>query len=178
MILDALQMFDSPSAPRDLAQVAGNYASTNILDYGLIDPCVPAEGAGTLSRDMGIGTPLNLFCQVTEVFAGGTSLQVALQGSISDASGDPASWSTWWQSPAYATASLATVGVQLFNMAFPRPPAGIAIPRFVRLLYSIVGTMTAGEVVAGVVLDRPDQFYSSTNNAVLGGYPSGITVAN
>lgn len=176
MILDAFQMFDSPSVPKDLAQAAGTYASTNILDYG-IDGGIPAEGAGTLSRDMGIGTSLQLFCQVGTAFAGGTSLQVTLQGSISDANGDPAAWTSWWSSPAVALASL-VAGAQLFSIDFPRPPAGIAIPRFVRLLYTIVGTMTAGTVVAGVVLTRPDQQYSSTNNSVLGGYPAGVNVAN
>ena len=179
MILDALQMFDSPSAPRDLAQVAGTYASTNILDYGIISG-IPAEGSGTLSRDMGIGDnpALKLLVQVSTVFAGGTSLQVTLQGSISDSVGDPSSWTSWWSSPAYATATLTPVGVRLLDMDFPRPPAGIAVPRFVRLLYTIVGTMTAGQVVAGVVLDRPDQMYQSTGNAVSGGYPAGINVAN
>lgn len=177
MILDALQMFDSPSAPRDLAQVAGTYPSTNILDYG-IEGGIPAEGAGTLGRDMGVGTRLQLFAQISTVFAGGTSLQVTLQGAISDANGDPSTWTSWWSSPAYALANLTPVGQPLFSIDFPRPPAGVAIPRFVRLLYTIVGTMTAGQVVAGVVLNRPDQAYLSTNTGVLGGYPSGITVAN
>jgi hypothetical protein len=39
-------------------------------------------------------------------------------------------------------------------------------------------TITAGQVVAGVVLDRDDQMFQSTNNAILGGYPPGIAVAN
>jgi hypothetical protein len=65
------------------------------------------------------------------------------------------------------------------DMDMPRPPDGIAIPRFLRLTYVIGGaTMTAGQVEALLVLDRMDQYYSSTNNAVMGGYPPGITVAN
>lgn len=178
MILDALQMFDPPSTPRDLAQVAGTYASGNILDYGILAG-IPAEGANTLSRDMGIGDDpaLKLLVQVSTAFAGGTSLQVSFQGSVSDAAGQPAAWTTWLSSPAVALASLVQ-GARLLDIDFPRPPQGIAVPRFVRLLYTIVGTMTAGQVVAGFVLDRSDQMFQSTSNAVLGGYPPGLTVAN
>ena len=65
------------------------------------------------------------------------------------------------------------------NIDFPRPPAGIAIPRFVKLVYTIGGaTVTAGKVDANIVLDRDDQAYTGTNSGVLGGYPAGITVAN
>jgi hypothetical protein len=181
MILDAYQMFDLPSNPRNLAQATGDYASTNILDYGLLSPSVPTPGAGVGSRDMGVGHyELKLLVQIGTAFASGGAgtLAVALQGSIADANGDPAAWTTWWSSPTYALATL-VAGARLLDMDFPRPPAGIAIPRFVRLLYTVGGaTMTAGTVVAGVVLDRFDQPYSSTANATIGGYPAGITVAN
>lgn len=182
MILDAFQMFDLPSAPRDLAQVVGDYASTNILDYGIIAG-IPAEGAGTLSRDMGIGDrpALKLFARVSTAFTSGgaATLVVSFQGSISDAAGAPAAWVTWWVSPAYALATMAIVGNRFLNIDFPRPPAGVAVPRFVRLLYTIGGaTTTAGKVVAGVVLDRDDQMYAGTNSGVLGGYPAGLNVAN
>ena len=33
-------------------------------------------------------------------------------------------------------------------------------------------------VVAGVVLDRDDQMYNSTDNSIMGGYPAGINIAN
>ena len=52
---------------------------------------------------------------------------------------------------------------------------------FFRFLLSyIIGgaTMTAGQVSAFIVLDRPDQAYTGTSNATLSGYPAGITVAN
>ena len=177
MILDAQQMFDLPDAPRDLAQVAGSYASTNILDYGVIDG-IPSEANGGGARDMGIGHyELKIFVQVITAFAGGTSLQVSFQGSIDDGSGGVAAWTTWMSSAAIADASL-TAGNRIWRIDFPRPPAGIAIPRFCRLLYTTLGTHTAGTVVAGVVLDRDDQPFAGTNSGVLGGYPAGITVAN
>jgi len=60
----------------------------------------------------------------------------------------------------------------------PRPPDGIAIPRFLRMSYAVAGaTFTAGTVVSAIVLDRDDQPYLSTNNAILGGYPAGINIA-
>jgi len=181
MILDAFQMFDLPSAPRNLAQVVGTYASTNTLDYGITSG-IPASSAGGGARDMGVGDDpaLKLLVQVTTTFTSGGAgtLAVALQGAVDDGTGAPAAFSTWWSSPAYALASL-NAGSRLLDMDFPRPPDGIAVPRFVRLLYSVAGaTMTAGQIVAGVVLDRPDQMYQGTDNSIIGGYPAGITVAN
>ncbi len=182
MILDAFQMFDTPSAPRDLAQVTGDYASTNTLDYG-ITAGIPTNANGGGARDMGIGDDpaLKLFVQVSTAFTSGGAgtLVVSFQGSIDDGSGGIAAWTTWYSSPAASLANLAIVGQRLLKIDFPRPPAGVAIPRFCRLLYTIGGaTMTAGQVIAGVVLDRDDQAYTGTNSGVLGGYPAGINVAN
>lgn len=179
MILDALLGFDNISAPRDLAQVAGTYASTNTIDWGIAQPSLPALSTTVGARDMGIGDhpALKFVVQVSTAFAGGTSLQVSIQGASDDGTGVPAAFSTWWSSPAYVTASL-DVGSRLLNMDFPRPPDGLAVPRFVRLLYTIVGTMTAGKVVSYLVLDRDDQMYQGTNNAILGAYPAGINIAN
>ena len=178
MNLDAYQFFDLPSAPRDLAQVAGTYASTNVLDYGVLSG-IPASASGGGARDMGVGDnpALKLLVQVSTTFVGGTSLQIAIQGAIDDLTGNPSTFNTCYTSPAIVTANL-NAGSRLFDIDFPRPPDGIAIPRFVRLAYIILGTMTAGKVVAGVVLDRVDQPYSSTDNAILGGYPAGINIAN
>jgi hypothetical protein len=64
-------------------------------------------------------------------------------------------------------------------MDMPRPPAGIAEPRFLQLNYTIVGTASGGGTIkAFIVLDRHDMFYNATNNAILGGYPPGIVIAN
>lgn len=175
MILDAFQTF---SNYQSLAAVAGTYDS-NILDYGILSG-IPSSANGGGARDMGIGDDpaLKLLVQVTTAFAGGTSLQVVLKGAVDDGTGNPAAFSTWWSSPVYVLATLTPAGVRLMDMDFPRPPAGIAVPRYVKLSYVTVGTMSAGIVFAGVVLDRPDQMYNSTNNAVGGGYPAGINVAN
>lgn len=177
MIRDALQSF---SISQNLAQVVGNYDS-NILDYGITSG-IPTSANGGGGRDMGIGDDpaLKLLCQVSTTFTSGGAgtLTVSLQGAIDNGAGAPAAFSTWWTSPVYALASL-NQGSRLFDMDFPRPPDGVAIPRFVKLVYAIgTATMTAGIIDAGVFLDRIDQPYSGTDNSKLGGYPAGINVAN
>lgn len=173
MILDAFAMF---SNAQNLAQVAGTYDS-NILDLHMAGIPVLANLQG--ARDMGIGDDpaLKLLVQVTTAFLGGTSLQAVLKGATDDGTGNPAAFSTWWGSPVYALATM-VAGARLYDMDFPRPPPGIAIPRFVKMSYVTLGTFTAGNITAAVVLDRMDQPYSSTNNAIMGGYPAGLNVAN
>lgn len=178
MILDALLQFDSAA---NLAQVIGTYNSANVIDLGITSG-IPSSANGGGARDIGIGDDpaMKFLVIVTTTFTSGGAgtLAVSLQGAVDNGSGAPAAFSTWWTSPAYALATL-NAGSQLFNMDMPRPPDGIAIPRFLRLSYAIAGaTMTAGTVEALLVLDRIDQPYSSTDNSVLGGYQAGINVAN
>lgn len=178
MILDALQRF---SSAQSLAQVVGTYASSNILDYGILSG-IPSSANGGGARDMGIGDKpaLKLLVQVGTAFvsAGGGTLQVTLQGAVDDGTGSPAAFSTWWASPIYTIAQ-ANAGSRLLNMDFPRPPDGVAIPRFVRLLYGVAtATITAGTIDAFVVIDREDYSYQGTDNSIRGGYPAGINVAN
>jgi hypothetical protein len=178
MILDAFLQFDNAVS---LAIAAGTQASTNVIDLGVTSG-IPTSANGGGARDIGIGDSpaMKLVVQVTTTFtsAGAATLVVALQGAVDNGSGAPAAFSTWWSSPAYALAAL-NAGSRLFDMDMPRPPDGIAIPRYLRLLYTVgAATVTAGNVSAYVVLDRDDQVYQSTDNSILGGYPAGITVAN
>ena len=177
MILDRLAQF---SSNQNLAQIVGTYASTDQLDLHMAGIPVLANLVG--ARDMGIGDDpaLKVLCQVQTAFVsgGGGTLQVFFQGSTDDGTGAAAGYNTWWSSPLYAAATL-VIGARLMDIDFPRPPDGIAVPRFVRLLYTIgAATTTAGQVGAWIVLDRLDQMYQSTQNAVLGGYPPGIVIAN
>lgn len=177
MILDRFLQF---SSAQNLAQVVGTYVSDDIIDLHISGIPVLANLQG--ARDMGIGDrpALKLLVQVITAFTSGGAgtLQVALQGATDNGSGAPATYSTWWLSPAYALATL-NAGSRLYNMDMPRPPDGIAIPRFLRMAYIVAGaTMTAGTVSSFIVIDRDDQMYQSTDNSILGGYPAGITIAN
>lgn len=178
MILDSLLQFDNAVS---LAIAAGTQASTNTIDLGIASG-IPSSANGGGARDIGIGDKpaMKFVVLVTTTFTSGGAgtLSVTLQGAVDNASGAPAAFSSWWASPAYALASL-NAGSQLFNMDMPRPPDGIAVPRFIRLLYTVgAATMTAGNVSSYLVLDRIDQMYQSTDNSIIGGYPAGITVAN
>lgn len=169
------------SADQDLAQVIGTYASTNIIDLLMTNyqaPATLASGAG--ARDMGIGDDpaLKLFVAVHTAFvsAAGGTLQVHFQGAADNGSGSPAAYSTYASSPIYAIAAL-IAGARLFDIDWPRPPAGVGMPRFVRLLYQVAtGTIDTGTIDAYVVLDRQDQIVSTAGYQ--SGYPAGITVSN
>jgi len=167
MILDGLLQFTAATTG-DLP-TTGTQNSTNTIDLGLTNP-----QAGGTTRDIGIGDDpaMKLLVQVLTTFASGTSLQLALAGST-----DNITFTNWWLSPAYAEAVL-VAGTRLYDMDMPRPPGGVAIPRYLRLAYITVGTHTAGAIQGFIVLDRFDQPYSSTTNQTYGGYPAGVNVAN
>lgn len=177
MILDFFLQFTGSVAGGSDSPTTGTQNSTNEIDLHMAGIPVLANGQG--ARDMGIGDKpaLKIVAWVTTTFTGGTSLQIALQGATDNGSGAAAAYSTWWLSPAYAEAAL-VAGAKLYEMDVPRPPQGIAVPRFLRLSYITVGTHGAGALKAWIVLDRPDQMYQGTSNVTLGGYPAGITVAN
>jgi hypothetical protein len=168
-----------------LSLTAGDVPTVTAVSGNILDLHVATGGLPVLSnlqgaRDLGIGDDpaLKLYIQVTVAFAGGTSLQVTLQGATDNGSGAPNAFVVWYSTPVYTTAQL-VLGARLMDMDLPRPPAAVAVPRFLQLNYTIVGTMSGGGTIkAFIVLDRPDQMYQSTGNQVMGGYPAGITIAN
>lgn len=182
MIIDRLLRF---SNGQDLAQVVATYASTDVIDFGIgtsTNPAIPSNANGGGVRDMGIGDDpalkLLVMVQTAFVSAGGGTLQVTLQGAPDDGTGAPGAYVSWWASPIYTIAQL-VAGARLLDMDFPRPPQGVPIPRFVRLLYGVAtATITAGTLFSAIVLDRIDQFYSGSDNSIPGGYRPGIAVAN
>jgi hypothetical protein len=194
MILDNFLQFTNPAVvtaagavlPGDSFATGGITAtgpSTNIIDLHLATGSgIPLLAAGQGARDIGIGDDpaMKLLVEVVTPFTTITSLSVALQGAPDNGSGAPGTFVTWWISPAYALATL-TQGARLMDMDMPRPPDGVSEPRFLQLNYTIVGAVAAsagGTIRAFIVLDRHDQFYNATNNAILGGYPPGIVIAN
>ncbi len=181
MILDAALQFDSGL---NLAQIVGTYTSTNVIDLHIPSPGIPVLANLQGARDIGIGDDpaMKLLVQVGTAFTSGgaATLAVSLQGAPDNGSAAPGTFVTWYTSPVYALATIAVAGARLLDMDMPRPPAGVAIPRFLRMSYAIAGaTTTAGTINAYIVLDRFDQYYTGTANvAGQGGYPAGITVPN
>lgn len=185
MILDGLLYFTGTSkgatltAPAQGAQTdlptTGTQVSSNALDLGIVG--LPTSALGGGARDIGIGDDpaMKLLVLVTVAITGGTSLQVNLQGAPDNGAGAPGSYTTMLTSPVYAEATL-IAGARLLDDDMPRPIAGQPLPRFLQLQYISVGTHSAGSLQATMVLDRHD--LPEQANAVLGGYPAGITIAN
>jgi hypothetical protein len=177
MILDSLLQFDP--AGTSLANATGTYNSTNVLDLGVTSG-VPTSANGGGARDIGIGDDnmLQLLVIVTTTFTSGGAgtLAINFQGAPDNGSGAPGTWTTYATYPTYALATL-VAQASLVNQAVPRPPAGIVIPRFLRLTY-VIGTaaFTAGAIESFILGQRIDQIEQT--NAALGGYQAGITVAN
>ena len=184
MILDGLLTFSGTSngasggitagAQTD-SPTTGTQAASNIIDLGVAGLPTSANGGG--ARDIAVGDDpmlkLSAICPVA--FTGGTSLQLQLQGAPDNGSGAPGTYTTMWTSPAYAEASI-IAGAQLANIDVPRPVAGQALPRFLKLNYISVGTHSAGTIEAQIVIDRFDQIVGTSG--ALSGYQAGITIAN
>jgi hypothetical protein len=173
MILDGLLQFD-PAFNGALA--AGTYNSTNVIDLGVTSG-IPSSANGGGARDLGIGDDpaLKIFSCVTTAFLGGTSIGEILQGAPDNGAGAPGTWTTFWTGPVILTANLIQ-GCELANIDMPKAPQGVGPPRFLRMQYVILGTMTAGIIQSEIVLDRFDQIKGTTG--LLSGYRAGITVAN
>jgi hypothetical protein len=158
MILDGLLQFTTTANANGDNPTTGTQSSTNSLDLGFVGLPTSASGGG--ARDIGIGDDpaMKLLVQVTTTFTSGGAgtLSVTIQGAIDNGAGAPAAFSSWWASPAYALATL-NAGSRLMDMDMPRPPDGIAVPRFLRLNYTVaVATFTAGNLSSWIVLDRDD----------------------
>lgn len=184
MILDALLTFTgtingATGAPADGsttdAPTTGTQVASNIVDLGLVGLPLFASGGG--ARDIGIGDKpsMKLSAIVTTAFASGTSLQLELDGAPDNGSGIPGTYTAMWTSQAFLEAAL-IVGCQLANIDVPRVLFEQVLPRFLRLRYITVGTHTAGDVEAQIVIDRIDQIIGTTG--AMSGYPAGVTVAN
>ena len=173
MILDAFLAFDTSTL---ITANGTTQNSANVIDLG--GPGIPVLANLQGARDIGIGDDpaLKLMVVVTVAASTGTSMTVTLEGAPDNGSGAAGSYVAWYVTPVYTTAQL-VVGARLMDMDMPRPPAGVVVPRFLKLVYTTVSTCNP-TVEAFIVLDRHDQMYQSTTNQTLGGYPAGINVAN
>lgn len=191
MIIDAFFMFTGGTqAPGNSdgktdSPTTGTQVSSNVIDLGVginnsTNIAIPSLTAGGGARDMGIGDDpaLKLLVDVEVAFLTGTSLQVNLQGAPESGTTvqTPGSYTTMYTGPVVLLASL-IIGARLADIDLPRPVPGQPVPRYLQLQYVEAGSaMTAGKLLGAFVLDRHDQPLQS--NAVLGGYPPGITIAN
>jgi hypothetical protein len=140
MIRDSSLNFDNAAA------VTVSAPSTNVIDL-------------SAQRDLGTTEPLTISSIVGTTFLGGTSLQVALDGSV-----DNVTWTTLVTGGVVPVAALVE-GTQIanFDLANVDPVGGVP-PRYLRLNYVVVGTMTAGTVTSDIVSTK-EQFR---------GYPPGF----
>lgn len=158
-MLDTTYIFDgtlgvSLNPPTGVA-ITTTRVSTNVLDL-------------LVARDLGAGAILGLNVKVTQAFASGTSLEIALQVSA-----DNTTFYDILESPVYPVAQL-ILGAPIFRYALPlnqllNGAAGVlnAPGRYLRLNYTVVGTFTTGAVFSFLnpINDR-DQTYIYPNNYV------------
>ncbi len=183
MILDSLWLFSGGVGGTGNADgvtdspTTGTQPSSNIVDVGMLAGIPVSASGGGGGRDLGIGDDpaMKLMVVVTVAFAGGTSLAVAIQGAPDGGNNTPGAFVTYATGPVVTEANL-VVGSRPFDTDLPRVAPASVPPRYYRLAYVTVGTHTAGKVESVLVLDRPD--HPETTNAVLSGYPAGITIAN
>jgi hypothetical protein len=183
MIIDAFLSFTGLAVATGIGNIdgtdsptTGTQTSSNQLDLHIAGG-IPVLASNQGARDMGIGDSpsLEMVAWVTVAFGTGTNLSITLQGAPDNGSGTAGTFVNWWASPVYSESTLVQ-GAMLYNLALPRPPAGIFFPRFLRLLYTSTGTHGVGSLRGCIVVDRFDQPY--TKDGVVGAYPPGLVIAN
>lgn len=135
MILDKQAIFS------DQQVITVSAPSTNQIDLGATG--TPVGSATALKSDLGI-SDVPLLIQVTEAFAGLTSLQVTVQTDNDIAFGSPKNVAS---SSAVVLADL-KAGYKFPIVFVPRGTD----ERYVRLNYTVVGTATLGKVTAGLTM--------------------------
>ncbi|TDY25754.1 hypothetical protein B0G81_6237 [Paraburkholderia sp. BL6665CI2N2] len=139
-------LFDTQSLFSDSQLITITANSSNVID----------QGPNAMTGLIGQTSQGALFVRCMQTFAGGTSLAISL------VSADDAALSsnliTHWNSGPIALASLTAKSM----LAATRIPPQ-RLRRYLGVIYTVVGTMTAGSVLAGIAEDLPsvmttDQF--------------------
>ena len=148
MILDKNLLMSSAQA------VTVTAASTDVIDQGV-------------ARDLGPGEGVKVLAQVHTAFAStdAATLTVALQGST-----DNSTFTTYARSRDYAVAEIDVVGTRLLEIDVPRPAGEAALPRYLRMHYTVTtgDFIAGGKITAGLVCGRDD----------IVAYPAGVNVLN
>ena len=175
MILDAMLSFipiggniavTSTAVASDVVDLLGqgvNTAPQSIFGTTTVFGQADAMGVGGARPELNVTTG-------TAAWAGGTSLNVALQGAIDSGTPTyaPGTWNTFAETGAILTANLTASLVIARFPWLPPFPANLR-PRYLRLLFTPVGTFTAGAIASALVtLVRDDQFnkYAASNYKV------------
>jgi hypothetical protein len=125
MILDSQNIFSDAQA------VTATAYSDNVIDLG--------------SAGMGAGEPVELLVQVTEAFSGGTDVSVELLSDDNEAFGSAKSLKV---SAPIPTAEL-TCGYR-----FPLGSLPEGVERYVRLNFTVNGSMSTGKITGCLVADK------------------------
>lgn len=163
MITDALVNFIPIGTSLAVTTIPVRTSIYDILGSGVGTAPQNIIGTRTLfGSDVGIGgVKPQLECPVMTAFVGGTSLNIAFQGApdpgvagnYTPAAGD---WKTLVETGAILTANL-TLGQILARFDFPPAFPPNLNARFLSLLFTPVGTFTAGALGAIVTMVRDDQ---------------------
>ena len=167
MILDSQLSFVPVGAPLSLVTAGTQNIASNVLDVlgaGVGQPPPNIIGNATLfGADLGVGglTPF-IEAVLGAACTGGTSLNVALQSAPdTGAAGgyQPGAWVTTEETGAITVAGgTLTIGQILARFVFSPAYPGNQRPRYLRLLFQVVGAMTGGNVAFAVVtMVRDDQ---------------------
>lgn len=139
------------SDKQSIAQVAGNYLSTNTIDLGVAG--TPVLG-GTVASDIGRGLPVAVVAQITTAVTSAGAATVQAQLVTADDAALSTNLTVIAQTDAIAKASL----VPGYKFRLGTVPPGIT-QRYLGVRYVIgAATTTAGNVTAGLVLQGQDTF--------------------
>lgn len=110
-----------------------------------------------LGGGRGLGEPVFVVSSGAAAPAGATSLQIAVQGAPDNGGGTIAglAFTTYVSTGAIPMASI-LASSRLARLAWPRRAVGAALPRFINLLYTVVGGPFTGLVVNADVTLGPD----------------------
>ena len=143
-------------------------------------PSLSFGNASTFGDDMGIGDGVAipyLIVNIGTAFATANSgtLQVSLQEAPDNGSNAPGTYTTIYSSAVFAASAL-TANTQLLMVQVPPRPAGTALPRFYRVVYTVAtGSFSAGTVTAALAINPPSL---NGQYPTYGQYPANFTVAS
>lgn len=134
-------IFDRTTQYSNGQAVTATAASTNVIDH--LAAGIPYGSSTALTRDLGVGPEVPLLVQVTETFAGVTSVQVSYQTSDTENFASP--------DTVVSTAAVPVADLKAgYQFAIDQIPFR-ARKRYSCLNYTVAGAGTAGKITAGVV---------------------------